>query len=314
MNRIAILGSGFGLYGYLPAVLTGCGKQVILPERYRQRLDSRADVGHLVDRIEWAPDELSALDRADAVVMSQRPVDQMARVIHCLDRRNIAAMLLEKPLAPDPLRARRMLQELDDSNKRFRIGYTFRYTNWGRDLLSWKDARGADGILRVSWSFCASHYASDSRVWKRYSSAGGGALRFYGIHLIALLAEMGYDEAVMSVIATDLPDEAENWRAVIVGTGLPDCHLRLESRAAADRFSVHDEGGGWPDLRVELTDPFAQSIANDMLDRRIDVLTQLCQDFFSGGEVSCPWYSRSVALWGKVEERTNYVSCAQFDD
>jgi predicted dehydrogenase len=314
MNRVAILGSGFGLYGYLPAVMNGCGKQVILPERYRQRLESRADVKHLVDRVEWVPDELSALDRADAVVMSQRPEDQMARVRDCLDRENIKGILLEKPLAPNPLQAQRVLRQLDDSNKRLRIGYTFRYTNWGCDLLNWKNARTADGILRVSWSFGASHYASDSRVWKRYSSAGGGALRFYGIHLIALLAEIGYDEAVMSVIAADLPDEAEKWRAVIVGAGLPDCHLHLDSRAAVDRFLVCSEGKGGANLCVQLTDPFEQSLKNGVLDRRIDVLTQLCQDLFSGGELSYPWYSGSVALWGNVEERTNYVSCARFDN
>lgn len=44
MSPIAILGSGFGLYGYLPALVAHCVQRVVLPERYRQRLEERSEL------------------------------------------------------------------------------------------------------------------------------------------------------------------------------------------------------------------------------------------------------------------------------
>ena len=60
--RVAILGSGFGLYGYLPAIAVGCRQHVVLPERYRERMRLRADVGDLTDSVEWAASDDAMLE------------------------------------------------------------------------------------------------------------------------------------------------------------------------------------------------------------------------------------------------------------
>ena len=46
----AIRGSGFGLYGYLPA-LVGCGRRVVLPERYRARFAERPELAPFANEV-----------------------------------------------------------------------------------------------------------------------------------------------------------------------------------------------------------------------------------------------------------------------
>ena len=71
----AILGSGFGLYGYLPA-LQALGCRVVLPLRYRSIIENRAELSGFAERIGWAADDTDAIDQADAVVVARRPADQ----------------------------------------------------------------------------------------------------------------------------------------------------------------------------------------------------------------------------------------------
>jgi len=174
--KVAILGSGFGLYCYLPAIAVGCRQRVLLPERYRERLRRRADVGDLSESVEWARSDESMLQRAEGVVISQRPADQVDRVHDCLRRDNVGRLILEKPLAPDPAQASRLLEEIEYSQKRFCIGYIFRYTEWGRTLLTY--GRSVQGSIHMDCHFRAHHYAVDAKNWKRLVSSGGGALRF----------------------------------------------------------------------------------------------------------------------------------------
>ena len=53
----AILGSGFGLYGYLPALVEGCEQPVVLPERYRARFDERSELARFAINVQWEDDE-----------------------------------------------------------------------------------------------------------------------------------------------------------------------------------------------------------------------------------------------------------------
>jgi hypothetical protein len=301
--RVAILGSGFGLYGYLPAIAVGCRQHVVLPERYRERMRLRADVGDLTDSVEWAASDDAMLERAEALVISQRPADQVDRVRDCLCRQSIAGLILEKPLAPDPAQAIRLLEEIEGSRKRFCIGYVFRYTEWGGTLLSL--ARNLTGNIHIDWYFRAHHYAVGAKNWKRRMSTGGGALRFYGIQLIALLAEVGYNQTVSSCIGAEAPDEAETWRAVITGTGLPECHINVDTNSADKLFRVgmeHAPGG--KRLSFMLLDPFDTAEAEGRFDARVAMLTEHCQSFFQKRSTTGDSYARSITLWHEIEAKT----------
>lgn len=306
--RVGILGAGFGLYGYLPALISGCGARVMLPERYRAHLQSRDDIRHFDAAVEWIVDEETLLASADAIMVSRRPEDQVRWVSNSQAYPNIKRVLLEKPIAPTPEAAMQLLDSLHERGMIVRVGYTLRYPQWGQALLAWCAGLGKSP-LNITWKFQAHHYRFGLSNWKRTAAAGGGALRFYGIQLIALLAEMGYESASESVVSADRIDEAERWSAVFYAPTLPDCRVEIDTNSATDIFSIRSltpKRGDWQD--VLLQDPFATDNARSGIDRRVPVLTALCRELLHGDVCAPAWYRKSLDLWSEVERVTRCVT------
>jgi len=301
----AILGSGFGLYGYLPALIAGGRHRVLLPERYRDRLKSRSDIRGLLDIAEWRACERQMLDDAEAVIIARRPSDQVRLVEDCLQRENIQGLVLEKPLAPAPDAARRLIETLQLSGKRFRIGYTLRYTDWARRVRERCSTTGGVGGVELHWSFRAHHYAQNLVNWKRFHATGGGALRFYGVHIIALLAEIGYLDASWSETSAVSPDEAESWRAVLKADGLPDFTISIDTNSPVRKFKISTTTEkGESVVLAEQDDPFDADRSVGDFDPRTAVLARLCEDFCQGLDTYPSWYRGAIDLWVKTELRT----------
>jgi len=313
VSVLAILGSGFGLYGYLPALAGELGQRVILPERYRDRLRARPELAHLGDRVDWATDDSDALDRADGAVLALPPAIQVERIDACVARRSITRLVLEKPLAPSPADARAVFDALLASGKVFRIGYTFRFTDWGAGLLGEIATAGQRGRLSIYWDFLAHHFRHDLRNWKRASGTGGGAIRFYGIQLIALLAEAGYREVAGSRSQGQRPDEIEKWAATFGGPGLPECNVVVDTNSSTSRFRVEWEttaDAGAPVVFADLADPFGSGrdkMPPGMPDNRVPLLGRLCRSLWDPDAGEMAWYRAAIALWAAVEKRDEFV-------
>jgi predicted dehydrogenase len=296
--NVAILGSGFGLYGYFPALCEHhC--RVLLPERYRAVLQNRPELSHLMENVRWMTDEKDAIGLADAVVVACRPADQAGMIAELVSKPKLKRLLLEKPLAIDPDTATHVLTQLERSKKIIRIGYAFGFTGWGGGLAA--AANGSNVEMFIRWTFRAHHYATDRSNWKRLHSQGGGALRFYGIQLIGLLAALGFDEVVSSRIATVKSDEVESWRACLANKKGARCDLELDSNAAQNSFSVHAPALG---VDVALADPFDGPTVDDG-DRRVPVLSALCKETLSAEQSPHPWYRNTIELWRRIEAVSN---------
>ncbi len=290
---IAILGSGFGLYGYLPALIGGCGERVTLPEQYRARFDKRPELSRFAGSVQWERDEVAALDSADGVVLALPPIKQADWIPRCLARPHLKRLLLEKPLASSPTVAIALCSELAGSDKLVRMGYTFRFTPWGKQLQS------NVGAFSITWTFLAHHFRHDLLNWKRTTVTGGGAIRFYGIQLIALLAEIGYRKVLSSRSMGESENEIEKWMATFTGPELPECRVALDTRAEVDRFRME-----LPDQRIaDQSDPFTE--AGD-LDRRVPGLTSLCRTLCQPDAGEAVWYRATLELWQQVEEKTQF--------
>ncbi len=307
MRRAAILGSGFGLYGYLPAMIESGVDCVVLPERYKEKFSTRMELAHLASVIEWVTDEREALARVDCVAMALRPDLQAQWILFCLEQPGIERILLEKPLAPAPDHACSLFQNLMDSGKIFRIGYLFRSTVWGRKLLqSFQDPPPEirSGKIYISWSFLAHHYRTLIPTWKRDQSLGGGALRFYGIHLIALLAELGYKNVSCSRTSGSASGDIAQWSASFSGTGLPDCEIRVDSHATHAQFTIEHEVNHTTTTLVNLTEPFEVEVLPllpNKRDQRIPLLSMLCQSLWKESSSTYATYRDTLDLWGTVE-------------
>lgn len=293
--KVAILGSGFGLYGYLPA-LRSLSCKILLPNRYRAVLESREQLAGFADDVTWVADEAMALDLAEAAVVVRRPVDQVELIGELLRKPNLTRLLLEKPLAPSPITAARLLDQIERSGKIVRVGYAFGFTDWGQKLIQ---AGPHPSDMQIRWQFRAHHYSTGQSNWKRFDSEGGGALRFYGIQLVHLLAMFGFDAVVSSCITSERSSEAESWRATLSNRRHTRCSLILDSNSTQTRFAVDTPQ---PGLSVSLADPFGE--ASGVQDRRVPTLTSLCREFMAAEQTSLPSNRKTVALWQAIEDVT----------
>ena len=309
---IAIIGSGFGLYGYLPAFVDGCTQRIVLQESYRGRFERRTELASYTDMIQWEADESSVLRVAKGAAIALRPADQVAFVPLCLEQTNIECLLLEKPLAPNPVLAANLFDKLISSRKKFRIGYSFRFTNWGQNLINQIVSCNEDGVLFFEWSFLAHHFANDLQNWKRFSLEGGGVVRFFGIHVIALLAEIGYRNVVVSRAFGKSSNELEKWIAIFTGNKLPRCEIVIDSNAELTKFhveyhsNINDEGHI---LFANQCDPFEIENADKLqqqLDSRITVLKRLCRSLWENESTEYTWYKDTINLWHDVESHMQF--------
>jgi predicted dehydrogenase len=308
---IAILGSGFGLYGYLPALVKGCGQRVVLSERHREPFAQRPELARFADDVEWERDEASALDRAEGVVLALQPADQSEWIPRCLERPNLTRILVEKPLATSPQASRALLEDLVRSGKIIRVGYTFRYTDWAERMAAALTQSEGSKRLLIQWSFLAHHFRHDLRNWKRSTKSGGGAIRFYGIQLIALLAELGYQDVISSCSFGNSPDVVEKWTASFHGPGVPECDVALDTKSVTEKFGAEllFNSATQPNLVfADLKDPFESTTIESLegLDRRVPVLSRLCRALWEQAIDEDAWYKATIELWRVVEEKTRF--------
>ncbi|TLY48048.1 MAG: hypothetical protein E6K54_03590 [Gammaproteobacteria bacterium] len=294
--KITILGGGFGLYGYLPALCNLDNLNIILPQRYQQHFLQRDDIKSFYDQVEWVKKDEELLEICEGVIIALPPRQQTICVKKCLGYKHISHFLLEKPVAITPHLAIDLITNLKKSGKKFRIAYNFRYTEWGETLLA-----SLGGIKNIAWNFQAHHYAKNIQTWKRLHQEGGGALRFYGIHLIALLTELGYDTVSYSEININQSNEAENWEAEIAGVNLVTCSVKLATDSRDTNFLVKDN----KNHTYSFLHPFdtASTGIASFSDDRIPFLTKLLQDLFYGEKQYYEWYETTNLLWNRIEQK-----------
>jgi hypothetical protein len=296
-----ILGGGFGLYGYLPAIAKSFSQPIFLLERYRTTLQARTDISHLDNRIIWCRDEQQLIDQSTGLVIVRRPVDQAALIPNVLLAPKLKYLILEKPLAPTPQAALTLLQSLQSSSKSIRIAYTFRFLPWAEHLTKWIKIN-TQGSVCVDWNFTAHHFTYAKQTWKRDPVQGGGALRFYGIHLVGLLAELGYTQVVKSKLISSAQDQATGWHATLLGAGLPRCEILLDSNSTRERFSVTGTNNGTVTSIFDGQNPFKEGPLSQTEDLRVGGLTRLIASSQAGP--SCPtWYEQANDLWMAIEAK-----------
>jgi hypothetical protein len=305
---LGILGGGFGLYGYLPAAAKLLQEPVLLLKKYKPIIDSRQELFSFKEQIIWMEAEEELIETADSLVISRRPLDQEALVTKCLLKTNLKRIMFEKPLASSPESAQKILHQIDKSNKYCSVGFNFRFTSWAIQLkekiLNGELAKHES--INLSWYFMADHFSRNVGSWKMDHAQGGGSIRFYGIHVIALLAELGYEQVVSSGVSTsNLKHYFYNWTACFKGPGLPTFFVDLDSKSNASFFKIYlnnDE-----QTLFEGMGPF-DSVLNDLnfneQDIRCFYMTHALQELF---ELSKPYPIRiedCTKLWRLVETQT----------
>jgi predicted dehydrogenase len=295
-----IIGGGFGLYGYLPAILEDPNASVVLPEEYRQKIESRPDIAAYSARIEWLPSIDAALGAASFVIVAVPPSSQEQVIQRTLSYPDIQALFLEKPLAPEPGRSAELLESVIRAKKRIRVGYTFFFTTWYRQLKA--SLREPAAELRISWLFTSHHVRFNQDTWKKHHLIGGGVLRFFGIHLVAVLASLGYDSASTRILNGRASGQPTLWEAEFSGFGLPPCEVIVSSVSDRIEFGVQVlRPGGRAAMDFFSESPFGEPHLDSTPDYRIAILRQLLESLYERDEEYLSIYRATNSLWKMAE-------------
>ena len=302
---LGILGGSFGLYGYLPAAVNLLQEPVLLLRKYKPVIDSRQELFNFNDQIIWLETEEELIHTADSLVISRRPLDQEALVTKCLLQTNLKRIMFEKPLASSPENAQKILHQIDKSNKYCSVGFTFRYTNWAKNLkrIIFNEDFSKLDTLSLSWNFMADHFSRNTEGWKQDHAQGGGPIRFYGIHVIALLAEWGYDHVESSCVSTSNSKHSfYDWRACFKGPGLPTFFVNLDSKSNASNFKINLRNKELSLFEgVGPFDPFLKESNISVQDDRCIYLQDALEELFELTNHYPSRIERCTKLWQLVE-------------
>jgi predicted dehydrogenase len=290
-----IIGGGFGIYGYLPVLITRA-ERLILPIKYRQIILSRKELFEFDTRISWVATLHDALCQSNAVVIATPPAVQVryARLI-LRGYQRITTFILEKPLGNSPKVSNELLSELEAHSKSISVGYLFLYTPWVKRL---SEAVRSNSSLSILWSFKAHHFRYAQRTWKTDHRLGGGPLRFYGIHLIALLSGLGYTMVDRSQLLGVPESGFKVWEATFLGQHLAQFNVRVDCCDELNVFRIYSDEGTF----LELDGPFETF---EISDTGIDKRTILINNLFSVKEkLSFESHKDIVLLWKNSEETT----------
>lgn len=287
-----IFGSGFGLYGYLPALLSTNDK-VLLDLKYRSLLLNRSELRNLESKITWVQSSEIALSEANSVIIATPPIHQIKLVEHILCfHDNVDHFFLEKPLAQNPQVAAKLVTQLENKSKNVAVGFLFLKTAWAKKL---KTMINDSKTLEINWKFKAHHYIHNIDTWKRDHRLGGGALRFYGIHLIALLCNLGYTNVLESKLIKSKIAEIVKWEAVLHGKNLPSCSIVVDILNDSQFFQVTLDSRHI----VKISDPFVDSYGMiNHSDRRLGALIEHIE---AGTSHEVEFLQKVNLLWHQIE-------------
>lgn len=295
--KVGILGSGFGLYGYLPAVYENGYKDVFLPVRYRQKLSERADVHHLAESINWVDSEGDLTQICDALIIAKRPIDQVEIVSTALKNGTTKLFLLEKPIARTPQQAVKLLQDLKQADCVVQSGLYFDKTSWAKKIHSFLQNGPADNTIRITWNFKAHHYAHNLDNWKRNVSEGGGVLRFFGIHFVSMMAANNFVIVQYSNIECKYENSAEEWSARFANARGDTIEISIDSNCKHESF-VMDFGNGQTISNRTPFDDFEKVRGYDL---RVKSLQQKIKKLLTSRESELAQLDAATELWKKIE-------------
>ena len=230
MNYL-ILGSGFGLYGYLPAILKNPKNKLFLSSKYKKFFNSRNDIRRFHNNIFWYKKIFKVLDKVHRVIIAKRPSDQYKICKSLILRKK--TIFLEKPLANNPNISFKLIDFLIKKRISFNIAYLFNYTKWS-SIFKKRLKKSCFKEFNVVWRF-KSKISSDN--WKLNPKKGGGIINFYGIHLISLLADLNYF-LLRSIIFKNNSDKL--WLATFFRSGYAKINILLDIASKKEEFLIEE--------------------------------------------------------------------------
>jgi predicted dehydrogenase len=304
-NCWAIFGGGFGLYGYLPALIKSGARKVLVLERHRSSAEARPELNQYLPCVQWLASKQEILEAADSLVIAVPPYVQESVIRslsgHCI----FQYLVIEKPIAHSPACAKEIFVLAREVAVSVRVGYSFLYTEWNEQFMR-RYIMYPGHNYSILWQFMAHHQHTNQSTWKTRHESGGGALRFYGIHVLALLAQICDVRVVSSQLHEDEKGRAVRWVAQLRNEQGGVISIDVNCSCAFTKFCIlqSDPYGG---CLIDLPTPFSTSTQRAVEDVRIPHLLRLLATLNQPSATYYNVYSRADILWQEVEDSTDMV-------
>tara|TARA_B100000579_G_scaffold375140_1_gene339795 strand:+ start:404 stop:1336 length:933 start_codon:yes stop_codon:yes gene_type:complete len=300
MHKIAILGYRFGIYGYLPALIE-CGfENIFINEKGKAFLAKIQQLSHLEKFIEWNEEEFSE-KYFDNIILALPPIAQYKYITEKSILSRSKNFILEKPIAPSPNQSLNIIHEISKRKINYKVNYSFLYTNWYSTVRNRILSLDADCKVKISWCFKAYHFQHKIDSWKQYNSLGGGAIRFYGIHLIAFLSSLGYLDINESIGYHYSKDIIYKWKCSLTKTELlPEIDLTLDSDASFISFRISCIKNDQENILLNLSSPFEMEENIKGYDQRVSPLIRFIEKKETCSDIG--WQENVIELWQSIED------------
>jgi hypothetical protein len=258
--KVGILGSGFGLYGYLPSIIKLNWTPLVLQKSYNAII-LRPELNRFAESVLMFNEVSEMIEESDNLVVATPPVNQQ-RILEGLIPFS-GHLFLEKPLAADINSHAELIQQLDVSSQDFSVAYLLKYTKHYQEIVE-HILRDSEGVVHVDWRI----RPRDSN-WKNDLNLGGGLFSFYGIHFSELLFDA-------QVKISDVQIKVDSNCISISVTKAEKLKFQLTvSYSDKSEFSiaVNDK------LITKQDNPFGQANLFGKPDNRIDLLSKYLNEF-----------------------------------
>ena len=125
---ILLLGKGFALNVYLPALLAIDCKKIVIASSAKKLINDEAS-----QYIEYIDDEEIVNYRFLKIIIAEPPEKQYSLICDKGLWRNSNNLILEKPIAESYKKAQYLISVLNKKKNTYSINYSFRYTKWFAD-------------------------------------------------------------------------------------------------------------------------------------------------------------------------------------
>lgn len=187
MIKVGIIGSGFGMYGLLPAFASLSNCQVIALCAQKKQRVLEACKQYKVPKLYSDWQEMLKTEALDAIAVAVIPEVQYEICKNAIKKGlNIFA---EKPLAATLQQAQELLNLAEDKKITHSIDFIFaQIPAWIKlkEMLLAQEF-GKIGEVQLNWDFLSYDIKNKKKSWKTDVSRGGGALAFYFSHALYYL-------------------------------------------------------------------------------------------------------------------------------
>ncbi len=293
-----LYGTGFALNVYLPALVSLGINKVFIHQSIYQIKHHKNNIEKYKEYIHWVNEENYKSYLFNYVIIALPPEKQYRLLFNQLNLHKTNTLILEKPLAKTPAQAIQITEKLESLGISYLINYSFRYANWFKKLTY--DIHNLPSNIEIffNWKFKAKHFIHKRLTWKKLHSEGGGAIRFYGIHLIAILSDIGYTDIEDLNISFDSFDELNAFSCSYKSTNeLPKCKSYIDSKSSDNEFICYYIKDNKKISLLNLNAPFPHTEEPFSEDPRILITKRLIEDTNHNYK-----NLNAIKLWEKIED------------